>query len=139
MNENVFKSYDVRGEYPQEINEKIVFEIALGLGRYFNRLKRKKSKIVVARDGRLGSFLLYKAAIKGLKGKKIIKAGLTTTPMFYFLVAKLKADGGIMITASHGPKEYNGLKAVRRNAVMVNGKEILKIVKQELGIKNNGQ
>ena len=57
---------------------------------------------------------------------RIIDGGLMTTPMFYFLVNHFNADGGIMITASHNPKEYNGLKIINKNAVPISGKEIQK-------------
>lgn len=132
LNKAIFKAYDVRGSYPEEINEEVVFEIAKALGGYF-----AAGKILVGRDGRLSSPQLYRAAIRGLlssrrsfKKNRIIKLGITTTPMFYFLVGKLKASGGIMITASHNPKNYNGLKALRKGVRSISGKEILKIVKK---------
>jgi phosphomannomutase len=127
MNLSIFRAYDIRGKYPSEIKEETVFEISRALGHFW-----KGGKIVVARDGRLSSLPLYRAVLRGLKIQnkelKIVKAGLATTPMFYFLVIKLKARGGIMITASHNPKEYNGLKVVGKNAEMISGKEVLKII-----------
>ena len=126
MNEGIFKAYDIRGIYPKEVNPQTASEISRALGRFF-----PKGKIVVARDGRRGSPELYKAVIKGLQRRELIKAGLATTPMFYFTVAKLKAQGGIMVTASHNPKEYNGFKVVGRNAQMISGKEVLRIMNKE--------
>lgn len=129
----IFKAYDIRGKYPIEINEKIVSEII----QKFLKAKRlsagqTKFKVVVARDARLSSPKLYRAVIKqseiSNQQSAIIKAGITTTPMLYFLVNKLKADFGIMITASHNPKEYNGLKIVGQNAVPISGIEMRKIV-----------
>lgn len=123
---NIFGAYDIRGRYPREINEKIISEISQRLGRYF------KHKIVVAHDVRLSSPKLYQAALKALKAQKDLKVlsiGLATTPMFYFLVRKLKADGGLMITASHNPKDYNGLKVVDENALSISGWEIKKLLK----------
>ncbi|MEK7482016.1 MAG: hypothetical protein AAB607_01570 [Patescibacteria group bacterium] len=129
----IFKAYDIRGKYPIEINEKIVYEI---ISSFISKIKNQRSKIkvVVARDARLSSPALYRAAINSIKyhppvggsSIKIIKVGLATTPMLYFLVNKLKADFGIMITASHNPKEYNGLKIVGKNAVPISGNEIYK-------------
>jgi phosphomannomutase len=79
--------------------------------------------------------MLYQAAIKSIKrgasGIKIIEAGLMTTPMLYFLVNHFKTDLGIMITASHNPKEYNGLKIVGKNAIPISGEEIYKIVMKD--------
>ncbi|KKU76245.1 MAG: Phosphomannomutase [Candidatus Giovannonibacteria bacterium GW2011_GWB1_47_6b] len=135
MDSSIFKAYDIRGKYPQEINEKIVSEI---IRRFFN----SKFKIIIGHDARLSSPSLYKALNKNLKidnsclpvgmGKlKIVPAGMTTTPMLYFLVNKLKADFGIMLTASHNPKEYNGLKIVGKNAIPISGKEILRIMNKE--------
>ncbi|MEK7555373.1 MAG: hypothetical protein AAB516_00955 [Patescibacteria group bacterium] len=118
-------------------------------GEARQRRQNPKPKIVIGHDARLSSSSLYKIVLKSLKasarggsalgGKnlkalpagrqvKTIPVGMTTTPMFYFLVNKLNADGGIMITASHNPKNYNGLKVVGRNAVPISGKEILKLI-----------
>ena len=128
MNPNIFKSYDIRGKYPQEINEKIVSEIILKLSNKFSQ----KSKIVIGYDARLSSLSLYRAAINSVKRKassiKIIEIEMATTPMLYFLTNHFNADMGIMITASHNPKEYNGLKIVGKNAVPISGKEILRIM-----------
>ncbi len=136
MNFNIFKANDIRGKYPGEINEKTISEIAQKLGRYFKRQAsgiKRQVKIVIAHDARLSSQSLYEAVITGFKIQdsrfKIIEVGLATTPMFYFMVKKLKADGGIMITASHNPKDYNGLKIVDKNAMSISGLEIRKLFK----------
>jgi len=128
MNKNIFKAYDIRGRYPQEINEKTMAEIAPLLAKIF-----KNKKIIIGHDARLSSPLLYQAIIKELKKykiKKIISIGLATTPMIYFLVNNLKTDGGIIITASHNPKEYNGLKVVGKKAKMISGYEISKLIRK---------
>lgn len=125
MNLKIFKAYDIRGRYPQEINEAAVSKIAEVMAGYFGQ----KRFIVVGRDARLSSPALYKAVIKSLEIRNCLPIGLVTTPMFYFLVNKLKAVGGIIITASHNPKEYNGLKVVGPKAIPMSGKEILRLVK----------
>ncbi|NCN53195.1 hypothetical protein GW950_01895 [Candidatus Wolfebacteria bacterium] len=126
MNKNIFKAYDVRGKYPSELNENVVFEIGSKLSKKFNK------KILVGHDTRNSSIPLTNSLIKSLKKNNhklnIIRGGVMSTPMFYFLVNKLKTNGGIMITASHNPKEYNGLKVVREGAKPFFGKEIKKIV-----------
>ncbi len=119
---DIFKAYDIRGRYPDELNEETALTIAAALGRHF-----KSGKIVVAYDTRLSSPQLYAAAIEGLMTNpdlEIEKIDLATTPMFYFLANQLKAVGGIMITASHNPKEYNGLKVVGYGGLVMSGKEI---------------
>jgi len=131
MNSNIFKSYDIRGEYPKEINEKVVSDIISALARHYP----KKSKIIIGHDARLSSPSLYRAAIKSVKHQMldimIIEVGLATTPMLYFLTNHFSADMGIMITASHNPKEYNGLKIFGKKAIPISGKEILKIINNE--------
>lgn len=124
MDAGIFKAYDIRGRYPAEINEAAVQEISRGLRRFF-----KTGKIVVARDARLSSPALYRTVIKEL-GRRVIPAGLATTPFFYFLVNRLKAAGGIMVTASHNPKEWNGLKVVGPKAKMISGHEVLKTLRR---------
>jgi phosphomannomutase len=134
MNQNIFKAYDIRGKYPVEINEEIAGEI---ISSFISKIKNQisKIKIIVGRDARLSSPMLYRAAIKSIKHGaldiKIIEAGLMTTPMLYFLVNHFKTDLGIMITASHNPKEYNGLKIVGKNAIPISGEEIYKVVMKD--------
>lgn len=123
MNKGIFKAYDIRGIYPNEINEEVVSEIS----QVLRKKLFQEGKIIIARDARLSSPKLYEAVLQGLEGSAY-DVGMATTPMFYFLVNKLNAAGGIMITASHNPKEYNGLKIVGKNAEMVGGEEILKLM-----------
>ena len=129
MESSIFKAYDIRGAYPDEINEKTVEIIASAVAKKF------RGKIVVGYDARLSSPALYKATMRGLTNKevRIVPAGLVTTPMLYFLVNKLRAAGGIMVTASHNPKNFNGLKVVGPKAAMISGTEILKWVPLETG------
>lgn len=90
-------------------------------------------KVIVGHDARLSSPELYQACMDALgreKDVRVIPAGLITTPMLYFLVNEHKAAGGMVVTASHNPKEYNGLKIVRENAIPVNGKDVLKYIAQ---------
>jgi phosphomannomutase len=130
MTQGIFRAYDIRGVYPQDINPAVVFEIGSALGRYF-----QKGKIIVGHEVRFGTPSLYRSVIKGLKhGSRrlqIVKIGMATAPMFYFLVYAFQAAGGIFVSASHNPKEYNGLKVVGRNATMISGKEVLRIMNHE--------
>ncbi len=137
ISKSIFRAYDIRGIYPQEINEEAVLVIAQTLARYFSAeggstSGGKKGKIVIGYDARLSSLQLYKALLRGLKIEnyklKIENCGLITTPMMYFLVNHLKAVGGIMITASHNPKKYNGMKVVGRKAVPISGEEIYRLI-----------
>ena len=125
MNTKIFRAYDIRGEYPNEINEETVFLIAKHLPKIF------KGKVVIGHDDRLSSPAIYKSLLKALKsspGIKVIDAGTITTPMLYFLVNDIGAIGGVMVTASHNPEQYNGLKIVGKNAKPISGLEILKII-----------
>ena len=127
INAGIFKTYDIRGRYPEEINETVIYKIGWSLAGFF-----KKGRIIVGYDARLSSPRLYKKAMSGLnknKNLQVIGAGLMTTPMLYFLVSYLDARGGLIITASHNPKEYNGLKVVKRGAVPMSGIEIRKIMR----------
>lgn len=142
MLKSIFKAYDIRGRYPAEINEQIIGEIAMSLARFFtSQGARHKVHVVIGHDARLSSPVLYRAALTGIKKYElrikrrgnsrfihhslfIIPAGPCSTPMLYFLVNHFKAAGGIMITASHNPPEYNGLKVVKAKAEPMSGKEI---------------
>jgi|GEM_PF-329028 len=133
LNKNIFKANDIRGIYPSEINKDIVYKIVFGIKDIF------KKTVVVGRDARLSSPELYKSVLGALSQKnnlKIIEAGLITTPAMYFLVNKFKADGGIMVTASHNPKEYNGLKIVGKKAVPMSGRSIFDLFSKRTGVRS---
>lgn len=110
----IFKAYDLRGKYPGEINKEIAFKVGFAFGRLI-----KGKKIVVGSDARASSPELKDALMSGLfkAGKEITDIGFSTTPMFYFAVNRLGGDGGIMVTASHLGKEYNGLKLVEKGGI----------------------
>src|SRR3990167_4717929 len=125
--EGIFRAYDIRGKYPEEINEDAAYKIARAFARYLKlgvrsgELEGAPLKIVVSADARVSSPALKEAFLDGLldEGVEIIDAGLTTTPMHYFIVNKTEADGGAMITASHNPAEFNGIKLTKKGAVPI--------------------
>ncbi len=108
-----FKAYDVRGVYPDEVNE----ELAYRVGRIFSAMFAAET-VVVGHDIRLSGRSIVDALTEGLRhgGTKVYDIGQCGTEMIYFATAHLRADGGIMVTASHNPKEYNGMKLVRRDS-----------------------
>lgn len=110
IKDSLFKEYDLRGIVGNEINDKSSYTFGLGYGSYI-QLKGYR-KVVVGFDNRLSSKYITSKLIEGLKasGVDIINLGLVTTPMFYFAKLKLNIVCGIMVTASHNPKEYNGFK-----------------------------
>lgn len=114
----IFKAYDIRGVYPTDLNP----EIAEKIGRAYVAFTGAK-KVVVARDMRPHSVNLFSALAKGLteQGADVIDIGLASTPMSYHANGKLKADGSIMITASHNPGEWNGFKLCKADAVPISG------------------
>ena len=117
-NTQAFGAYDIRGIYPETINEGIAYRI----GRFFPVLFAAK-KVVVGNDIRLSGPAIKKALVQGLveSGCDVIDIGQCGTEMIYFATFHLKMDGGIMITASHNPKEYNGMKFVRQEARPISG------------------
>jgi phosphomannomutase len=118
LDPKVFKAYDVRGLYPSELDEDGAFRI----GRAYVEQFEPKS-IAVGRDMRLSSPAMAAAVIDGAAsaGADVVDIGLVGTEMLYFAVDDLGLDGGICVTASHNPKEYTGLKIVRRGALPVGG------------------
>lgn len=118
----IFKAYDVRGIVPSELNE----EQAYAIGYYFPDLLPEADTsqvraVVVSRDMRTTSTALAEALTLGLRsrGFEVWDIGLATTPMNYFAVGHLGASGGIQVTASHNPSQYNGFKFSRREAIPV--------------------
>jgi len=118
MEEKIFKAYDIRGLYPQEIDELGAYKIASALCDFL-----KPKELVVGCDVRLSSPSLKKAAIKAIidKGIKVIDVGEISTDMLYFAVANYGYAGGLTVTASHNPKEYNGMKIVREDSRPISG------------------
>lgn len=107
---HIFRGYDIRGIYGKDLDEEVAFKIGKGFGSYISELGKKEA--IVGRDNRLSSEILEKALIEGIlsTGIDVVSIGLVTTPMYYFSWINLGVPSGMMVTASHNPKEYNGFK-----------------------------
>src|SRR5262245_29674803 len=118
INPAIFKAYDVRGLYPSEVNEDAARAIGRGFVAYLGA-----NRIAVSRDMRLSSPAMAEAFSEGarMQGADVVDYGMLGTDMLYFAVARDGLDGGAQITASHNPKEYNGVKMVRREAFPLSG------------------
>ncbi len=127
INSEIFKAYDIRGIYGQDFNDEAAYKI----GQAYVALRKqdadfvfdKKIKVAVGMDMRISSPQLKVALISGLvdAGADVFDFGLVSSPAFYFSVSKYNLDGGVMISASHNPKEWNGFKVVRGKAAPVSG------------------
>ena len=119
----IFRANDIRGFYPSEINKELAFKVGETLSNIL-----ADGIVVIAHDARRGAKILTEALTEGFrrgwKEKKKVHdvkiIGLATTPMFYFFVNRFKASGGVMVTASHNPPEYNGFKIVKEGAAVLN-------------------
>src|SRR5919106_5637265 len=120
INPSIFKAYDVRGLYPAQVNEDAARQIGRGFVSYL-----QAQRIAVTRDMRVSSPSMAAAFIEGAReqGADVVDYGMAPTDMMYFAVARDRHDGGAQITASHNPKEYNGIKLVRREAFPLSGEE----------------
>lgn len=118
-----FKAYDIRGKLEQELNYDVVYRIGRAFGQYLSA-----KKVVVGGDARATSEPLKLALSDGLidAGVDVIDLGLTGTEEIYYAAQVMDVDGGIEITASHNPIDYNGLKLVRENAKPISGDTGLK-------------
>lgn len=134
MKSGIFGAYDVRGVYPKTINEDIIRKIGLAAIKLLLGKNKKRGSFVLGHDTRLSSSSLYKALTRSIRKvspkSKLHLAGLITTPEMSFLVNHLKSDGGMMVTASHNPKQYNGVKLVKEKSVPISGKEIYAVYKK---------
>jgi len=118
LDPRVFKAYDVRGIYPTELDEEGAYAIGRAYAEQF-----EPRRIAVGRDMREAAPRMAKAAMDGAAdaGADVLDLGMVGTEMVYFAVGELGLDGGIAVTASHNPKEYTGMKIVRRGALPVGG------------------
>jgi phosphomannomutase len=118
-----FKAYDVRGRMPDELNEDIAYSIGRAFAQYL-----KPTTVVVGYDIRLTSQQMCDKVIEGLRdaGTNVLNIGMCGTEEVYFATPYLKADGGICVTASHNPKDYNGMKFVREGSRPISGDTGLK-------------
>ncbi|MGH8014962.1 MAG: phosphomannomutase/phosphoglucomutase, partial [Candidatus Zixiibacteriota bacterium] len=131
INANIFKAYDIRGTVPDQFKPDHAYYIGYFLSNFLGA-----NNIAVGRDMRISSNEIFEYLARGINdsGTNIIDLGLTSTDALYFAVGKFGYDGGVMITASHNPKEYNGLKVCRKDAEPLSGNDglgqILKLIQQ---------
>jgi phosphomannomutase len=118
LDPSVFKAYDIRGVYPTELDEDGAYRVGRAYAEHF-----EPRTVAVGHDMRLSAPGMYAAAIDGVadSGADVVELGLVGTEMLYHAVSELGLDGGICVTASHNPKEYTGMKIVRRGALPVGG------------------
>jgi phosphomannomutase len=117
---SIFKAYDIRGIFPEQITADTAYHIGAGLALYL-----QPQTIAVGRDMRLSSDELFEGFSRGLadQGVDVVDLGLVSTDALYFAVGKFGYDGGVQITASHNPKQYNGFKICRKHAEPLSGQE----------------
>lgn len=127
LQRNAFKAYDIRGKFPTELNEEMAYKI----GRAYVEIFKAK-KVAVGHDIRLSGPALRDALVRGLNdaGCDVFDIGICGTEQIYFATFHLNLDGGIMITASHNPKDYNGMKLVRENSKPISGDSGLKEIEE---------
>ncbi|MBI3124062.1 MAG: phosphomannomutase [Ignavibacteriales bacterium] len=127
-----FKAYDIRGKVPGDLNPELAYKVGRAVAKYLNA-----KSIVIGRDVRKSSPKLSNALSNGLNdaGCDVLDLGLCGTEMIYFGTPFLNADGGVMITASHNPPEYNGLKFVKRGSVPLGYDSGLNVIEQMI-LKN---
>ena len=139
VNPEIFKAYDIRGIYPDDLNE----EVACAVGRAFVTFL-KVDKVIVGRDMRLSSPQMFDALTRGLMGQgaDVINIGMVSTDQYYYACATLEMPG-IMVTASHNPAEYSGFKMVKKMPQVLSGDEgiqdMRRIVEAESFAKPSGQ
>jgi len=129
LSTSIFRAYDIRGIVGETLNAEIVKEIGRAIGS--EAFERGEQRVIVARDGRLSGPSLIKALKDGLieSGRDVIDIGELPTPLLYFATNYLDANSGVVLTGSHNPKDYNGLKIVIGGHTL-SGDEILALKKR---------
>lgn len=115
---SIFKAYDIRGVYPDEINKEVAYKTGRAIAKFFNC-----KNIAVGYDMRKSSPIFFDELTRGLvdEGVEVTDIGLCATPMLHFTVAKFGYDAGIMISASHNPAKYNGFKIDGKGGIQISG------------------
>jgi phosphomannomutase len=134
LDPKVFKAYDVRGIYPSELDEGGGYRIGRAYAEVF-----EPRRVAIGRDMRLSGPTMKEAVIRGVTdaGAEVLDVGMVGTEMLYFAVGEQGLDGGIAVTASHNPKEYTGMKIVRRGALPVGGESgLLKVRDRAVGLSD---
>lgn len=123
FNPNIFRAYDIRGIYPRELSEEAAYRIALS----FVSLYPEAKKLVLASDPRKSSLPLKNAIVKALlkAGREVFDLGIAPDPLFYFAINHKNFDGGIVISGSHNPKEYNGLTLTIKKPGQKQSKDVI--------------
>jgi phosphomannomutase len=115
VDQSIFKAYDIRGVYPTQINEEHIADITRAIYSFFReKIGKEQFTIAIGQDMRTSSPSLFAVVKQTLleAGATLVDVGLVSTPTFYFAVSHYNYDAGIQVTASHNPKEYNGMKFV---------------------------
>ena len=125
INDEIFREYDIRGIYGTDLDIDVAYTLGRSFGSYVQRNGNKE--VIVGNDNRESGIVLSNGLIKGLleSGVDVINLGLVTTPMYYYAKKRNKIEAGIMITASHNPREYNGFKMSFSSIGNACGKEII--------------
>ncbi len=148
LDTSIFKSYDIRGIYPEQISEENIQEVVQAVLHFYQiRIGRPNISIVVGHDMRMSVPNLYPRLIDALVkgGAEVIDIGLSSTPTYYFAVLHLKTDAGIILTASHNPSQYTGMKLVIREGdkiIKIGGdtgmKDIMEFAEQGISVNESG-
>jgi phosphomannomutase len=141
-NRNIFKAYDIRGIYGTALDEDTAYRLGFAYKKLREQdgLPRRQAgqtgplQIVVAMDARTSSAGLKEALVRGLteSGLDVVDIGLASTPTFYFAVANFGYDGGIMVSASHNPAQYNGFKMTRQKATPISGETGIEFIRDQI-------
>lgn len=142
VNDKIFKAYDIRGIYGQDFDETLAYKLGLA----FTELRKndpdyipgKKMKIAIGADMRLSSPALKESLLRGIiaSGADAVDLGTVSTPTLYFSVGNNNYDGGLMISASHNPKEWNGFKLVRAKGLPISGESGINWLKERIRENN---
>jgi phosphomannomutase len=126
VDKTIFKAYDVRGTYPEQMDEQLAYRIGRGFARVLSDLQDvpvEELRVAIGRDMRLSAPSMAEAYARGIadEGADVLDVGMVGTEMVYWTVGSRELDGGLMCTASHNPAAYTGAKLVKRGAIALSG------------------